>query len=364
MNSLQFNLPLSSKIAVLGDGHAGARDGNKIMMEHQLSYLEQVFIPYLLENEISLVIQTGDIFDVRKYTNTEVLAEWKTRFFDVLEKNHIQMIIYVGNHDMFYKNKISPNSVSENLAHYENITVIEKVTEVTIGTNKFLMVPWICKENEDECLDAIRNSTAEACFGHFEITGAKMESGTCTDGLPLSTFNRFKVCISGHFHTWGKYENVLYVGTPYQMAWSCYGVEKGFWTIDAHTLETNMVKNEREIYHKLTYNEDRDMSVLIKGFDYRDLYVKVVIEHRTDYEAYEAWLLQLENSGAATLSVIEPFMERDEETMVASDGELKVMSTPELIKDYIKQLYPEKQEGLEKLMLGLHSNAQRIFGSD
>ena len=350
-------------IPILGDLHAGVRDGNRLMMKHQLDYLELVFIPYLLENGINEIIQTGDVFDVRKYTNTEVLAEWKRRFFDVLLKHNISMIVYVGNHDLFYKNKISPNSVTENLGSYKNITIIEKPTELIIQGMSCLFVPWICGENEDDCMDAIRNSKADICFGHFEIKGAKMESSTCTDGLPLSTFNRYKRCISGHFHIAGSYENVQYVGTNYQTSWGDYGIDKGLYVIDPKSLDLQFIKNEREIFHRITYNEDVNNSLLVDGMDYTDQYLKVVIEHRIDFKRYEAWLLTVENCGASSLTVIEPFLDRDEEDcLVEVDGELNVASTADLIKDYIEDVYPEKKVGLQKLMLGLHSNAQRIYG--
>jgi DNA repair exonuclease SbcCD nuclease subunit len=350
------------KFAILGDAHAGVRDGNLLMMKHQLEYLENEFIPYLVKNGIKLIVQTGDIFDVRRHTNTAVLAEWKVRFFNVLERLGIKLIIYIGNHDMFLKNKISPNSATAHLSNYSNVQIIETVQNVNIGGTDMLMVPWICAENEEEIMNAISTSESRVCFGHFEIKGAKMESSTCTDGLPLSTFNRFERCISGHFHVAGDYENVQYVGTPYQMSWGDYGIAKGFWIMDSESLEMEFIVNDKEIYHKLTYNEDRNMDLLVDGCDYRDQHIKVVVEHREDFKKYEAWLLRVEVMGAATFTIVEPFVDRDaEDSDIIIDGEIEVLSTTDLIKEYVKDVYPERAEALTKMMLGIHGTARSTF---
>lgn len=350
------------KLAILGDAHAGVRDGNTLMMEHQLRYLCEVFIPYCVEHDIRRIIQTGDMFDVRRHTNTAVLHEWKRRFFDLLKAHDLQMFMYVGNHDAYYKNTLTPNTLEEHLRGYDNIVIFDEPAEWQMGGRKFMFVPWICSENEEACMKAIRGFDAEICFGHFEIVGAKMEGSVCTEGLALSTFDRFKLCISGHFHIKGKYENVLYVGTPYQMSWADYGVPKGFHVLDTKTLECEFVENTNFIYHQITYNEDRDMDA---AFDtsYKDKYVRVIIEHRDNYAKYEKWIMRLEVAGAAGLSIVEPYVDRDgRDSEIEFNGELNVLSTTDIIKEYVSDVYPEKGDKLTKMMLGLHDSARVMYG--
>lgn len=347
---------------ILGDAHAGTRDGNQLVMEQQISYLESVVIPHMLENNISVMIQTGDIFDVRKHTNTAVLHEWKTRFFDVLQKNGIILIVYVGNHDSFYKNTLTPNTVNELLGEYNNVYIINEPEEISLGGTKSLVVPWICQSNEEIAMKMINESDASVCFGHFEIKGAKMESSVCDDGLPLSTFKRFAKTISGHFHIKGDYEDVTYVGTPYEMSWGDFGNEKGFHIFNVEDLTLTFHKNDNQLYHKITYNEDQDMEFYLKQ-DYKDKYIKVVIEHRQDFKKYESWLLKLESKGSATLSIIEPIMDRDaKDSNIEDNGDLKILSTEEIIESYVDDVYPERKDKLTKMMLGLHSTARSIHG--
>lgn len=350
-------------IAILGDLHAGEREGNALTMKQQLDWLVSVFIPYLIENKIKTVIQTGDMFDVRRHTNTMVLDEWKKRFFNVLVDLDIKMYTIIGNHDMYYKNKVRPNSQTNHLSIYgDNTMIIEDAQTLNFDGKKMLMVPWICEENEERSLELLAEGDADYCLGHFEVKGAKMESGVCTDGLAISTFKQFIHCISGHFHTQGRYDNIQYVGTPYQTSWGDYGVPKGFWTLDTNTDELNFIENGPEwtLFHRISYNEDRNMDAYLKE-NFEGQYLKVVVENRDNFKKYEAWLLKLENMGAASLTIIEPLLDRDEaESCVSVDGELTIASTEDIITEYIGDVYPEKQDPLNKMMLGLHSEARRL----
>ena len=348
-------------IAILGDAHAGTGDGSQLIMRHQLKFLTNEFIPYLVDNGIDTVIQTGDIFDVRRNTNTDVLHRWKVEFFDVLKQYNIKLIVYVGNHDMYYKNRISPNTVVEHLSSYPNVTIIDKPTELVVDGTSMLFVPWICEENEADCHNAIKNSTSDICFGHFEIKGARMESSICEEGLAISEFKHFKHCISGHFHIEGRYENVRYVGTPYEMSWNDYGVRKGFWTLDGNDM--SFIENHNHIFNRITYNESVDMMSQLTERDISDCYIKVVIDERDDFKVYERWQHKLESLGPAKLDIIEPIMNRDaDESEVIVDGELQIESTEDIIREYSADLYPERSESLSKMMLNIHSEARKTYG--
>ena len=72
------------KIALIGDMHIGARNSNTVMANHQIRFFEEQVFPYMLENDIDTIIQTGDLFDQRKYSNHIVLHEWHKRFFQIM----------------------------------------------------------------------------------------------------------------------------------------------------------------------------------------------------------------------------------------------------------------------------------------
>lgn len=343
------------KILVLGDLHAGEKDGSELIMNHQLSVLDEVIDICVVKN-ISHIFLTGDVFDIRKSTNTNVLYNWKSKFFDRLQALNINVVTIVGNHDMFYKNTTTPNAIDEHLGMYPNIKVIN--TPTVLGG--VLFVPWICKDNEEECLNAIKNSSEEVCLLHPEIVGAKMDGAVCSEGLALSTFNKFKTVIAGHFHTRGVYDNVTYVGTPYEMSWGDYGVRKGYHILDLDTKELEFCELSHNLFYRFSYDETKDMSYILDA-DLKNKYVKLIIENREDFKLYDKFLNTLHNKGMQDLKIIEPLLALSgDDGIVSFDGELDLKSTVDLVKEYITDLYPEKKEKLTKLILGLHNEARSL----
>ncbi len=336
---------------ILGDLHFGERDGSDLVMSHQKKVLDSV-IQYCKDNGIKTIIQTGDLFDVRKSTNTKVINFWRKNFFDVLLTNDIDLKTIVGNHDMYYKNTIIPNSTTEIVGHYPNVEIYDKPTEV----GDILFVPWICKENQEECINAIKTSEKKICVLHPEIVGANMGGSECTDGLEVQAFDRFETVVCGHFHIRGQYGNCTYVGTPYELTWTDYGDDKGFHILNGTELE--FTKLDFPLFHRFTYDEDKKTDYILEH-DLTDKHVKLIIENRQDFKAYELFMDKLQIKGMKDLKVIEPLTSlNSSDSVVEFTGELEIKTTESLIEDYISDLYPEKKTGLTQLMLGLHSEAR------
>ena len=68
------------KIAVLNDTHAGARNSSDIFIEYQRKFYEEVFFPYLNDNNIKQVIHLGDYYEHRKFINFKALHENRKQF--------------------------------------------------------------------------------------------------------------------------------------------------------------------------------------------------------------------------------------------------------------------------------------------
>ena len=353
---------IDGKVVLLGDPHAGVHNGSKHFSEFQLGYLKDV-IKFCVESNIMEIWCAGDMFEVRKNTNTEVLDDWKMEFFNALEDNKIILRVLVGNHDMYFKNTISPNALSVHLNEYENVVIYDYPYEMEITKeNSVLFVPWMCQENEEVSMEFIRNTKCNIVMGHFEVKGAMMNGVACEDGLPLSEFKKFDVALSGHFHTKGQYEKMMYIGTPYETSWADYGEDKGIHTLDLNTLEIEFFKNPNRLYFKIHYRESLDMDKHLSNEHYKDSYVRVIVEDREDFKKYEKWLMKLEMMGMRELKIVEPYLERNsEDSDIEFNGEIDVITTNELISDYIEEVYPENKSKLNKLMQGLHAEAQRIM---
>jgi DNA repair exonuclease SbcCD nuclease subunit len=174
-----------------------------------------------------------------------------TDIFDVLRDFNI--IITVGNHDAYYRDNSTVNSVSI-LRGWSNITVVDTLTIETLQGRKIAFCPWGQDINEVPKCDLI--------IGHFEVNSFKMNSfKVCTNGLKSSDLtDRAPLTITGHFHhrEERKYKDgtILYVGCPYQQDWGDFGTTKGLYILDLADLSYKFIENNvSPSYRRLQYTE-------------------------------------------------------------------------------------------------------------
>lgn len=240
---------INSEIGIFSDPHYGVHRNSetwhKIALNHAKWAAEQ-----FKARSIKDIIIPGDIFHDRNDIAVNTLHN-VTDIFDCLRDFNI--IITVGNHDAFYKDKSDINSVSI-LRGWSNITVVDKLVVLETHGRKIALCPWGQNIEEVPVCDLI--------VGHFEINSFKMNSfKVCTNGLKASDLtSRAKLTITGHFHhrEERKYEEgtILYVGCPYQQDWGDYGTTKGLYTLDLDTLKYEFVENNiSPRYNKVRYSE-------------------------------------------------------------------------------------------------------------
>ena len=240
---------INSEIGIFSDPHYGVHRNSetwhKIALNHAKWAAEQ-----FKARSIKDIIIPGDIFHDRNDIAVNTLHN-VTDIFDCLRDFNI--IITVGNHDAFYKDKSDINSVSI-LRGWSNITVVDKLVVLETHGRKIALCPWGQNIEEVPACDLI--------VGHFEINSFKMNSfKVCTNGLKASDLtSRAKLTITGHFHhrEERKYNEstILYVGCPYQQDWGDYGTTKGLYTLDLDTLKYEFVENNiSPRYNKVRYSE-------------------------------------------------------------------------------------------------------------
>ena len=71
------------KLCILGDTHFGARGDSLDFHKYFQKFYDDVFFPYLKKNNVTTIIQMGDLFDRRKYINFNSLYLSRKYFFDV-----------------------------------------------------------------------------------------------------------------------------------------------------------------------------------------------------------------------------------------------------------------------------------------
>ena len=351
------------KIAILNDTHFGARNDNTAIAEHQRKFYEEVFFPYLRENNIKTIFHLGDLADRRKYINFVTAKNMHEQLFKVCYDESIEIHVIAGNHDTYYKNTNSVNSLDQLYGNskYDNLHLYwEKPVELDMDGCLIMLAPWICAENEKETYDMFSRTKAQILMGHFEISGFEMDKGhICTDGMDKKIFQKFDAVYSGHFHQPSKHGNIAYLGSQYEMTWSDYGCKRGFSVFDTDTREMTYVENPYKLFHKISYDdcgmtiediENLDTSLLTNTF------IKVIVKNKENPYIFDLFMDKLQQSGAADIKVVEDHMNLD----VVDDEALidEAQDTMSILKQYIENLETTTDKTkIESFLRDLYSEA-------
>ena len=351
------------KLALITDLHFGARNDNLKVAEHQKMFYDNVFFPFLRENDISTVVDLGDTFDRRKYISFTSLQAAKKMFFDPLASNNIELHALVGNHDSVYKNTIELNSIYLLTHGYQNVNEYLKPTEVDFDGTLIAMIPWIYKDNIEATTELITNTKAQICFGHLELKGFEMYKGQVIyDGMDSNLFNNFDVVCSGHFHHKSTTGNINYLGAPYEMTWSDYDDPRGFHVFDTATRELTYIQNPYTMFHKIWY-DDTDLTFEdVNGMDMSEVqnsFVKLVIKTKDNPYLFDTFVSKLEDQNLINLQVVEDHLhldlEDDEDIIDEAEDTLTILDK------YIDglEISANKQQ-LQSLMKNLYNEALAI----
>lgn len=294
------------QIALLTDTHAGARNDSVIFNNYFMDFYQNIFFPTLKDRNIDTIVHLGDLFDRRKFINFNTLSSWKKNFFEPCQEFDCHFIL--GNHDIYYKNTNDIASTDLLLREY-NYTIYDKPKEVIFDELNILFMPWINPENYEECLDVMNNSKSQIMFGHFEVSGFEMHKGSyCNTGMKVDIFKKFDTVISGHFHHKSDNGTLYYLGTPYQLTWQDYSDQKGFHIYDTDTRLLEFIPNNKIIYKKIYYNdENKDFTDIVTQdySEYKNCYVKVVVEKKSDTYLLEKLIEQIEKNNPIKVIVVD-----------------------------------------------------------
>ena len=338
------------KIALITDQHLDGRKGNLAFWNYFQRFYDEIFFPTLEKKGVRTIIDLGDTFDNRKSMDYNTFNRVDTNYFQRLKDYEVHMIL--GNHCTYYKNTNKINSPELLLEKYRNIRVYSEPKEILLGGKVFLMMPWINSGNREECLRLISDSEADIMCGHLECDGFEVTPGMKFDGgFKVSDFKNFKRVWSGHFHHKSKHGNVQYLGNPYQMFWNDYKDTRGFHIYDTKSDKLKYIKNPFEIFEKIFYDDasvdynKQDVS------DYKDKYIKLIVEEKRDYQMFETLVDRLYNVGAHDVKIVETLVDAD----TVDDVELNTKDTLTLLSEYIDEIDLQvSKSDLKKLMQSLY----------
>lgn len=257
---------------ICGDLHIGIKSDSNFI-NYQIKEFNKI-IDYTLNSSVKNIIFLGDIFHTRQHIDIHILHK-VLRCFERLEDLNVYLL--AGNHDVYYKNNNSINSLSIIFKKYNFNIIDEYPKEIIIDDVRCFFVPWINKNNYTECLDHIKKSSAKYCFGHFAINNFHLVSGIKeTNGLKQSLFKKFVKTFSGHFHLKDDQNNISFVGSFCSLDWNDYSDKKRIMKIDTVKGINKSVFLTDNIFEKLFVNDYKKIDITY----YKNKILKIYIEKK------------------------------------------------------------------------------------
>jgi DNA repair exonuclease SbcCD nuclease subunit len=318
------------KVAIITDTHYGARKGSKLFQDYFQLFYKNVFFPTLEQYGITTVIHMGDAFDSRKSIDYQSF-EWAKRVvFEPLSKYDVHLI--TGNHDCYYKNTNNVNSPNLLLQSYPNVKTYSSPTEIKVDNLNVLLLPWICMENEEQSLKAIKNTKSKIAMGHLELQGFNVNRSVVMEhGLEANIFKNFTKVFSGHYHTRSDNGTVFYLGNPYEMFWNDVNDPRGFTIFDTETLEHTPIDNPYRLFYHIYY-EDTPYQ-MFDASEYENKIVKVIVRKKSDSKQFEKFIDKLYSANVSELKIVENFQIQESENFEAFDSE----DTMSILNRYIEE---------------------------
>lgn len=302
-----------TKVAFITDTHFGVRNDNAQFYEFFGQFYANIFFPMIEQEGVEKIVHLGDVVDRRKYINFLTSQHLRKQFIEPVQDLGIPMDIICGNHDTYFKNTNDVNAFNELLHSYNNIEAYTSAAEVDLNGVKALYLPWIVKDTLEPTIDLIQRSNASIALGHLEIAGFVMHAGHVMDrsGLSPELFDKFDMTCSGHFHHRSHRGNIHYLGSPYEMSWSDYGNQKGFYIFDTETRNMEFFPNPYSMFHRVTFDGVNDPELDFNSINQK--YIKFVIQGAAKQSVIDGWVEQIEKMDPYEIRIV------DESTLLTED---------------------------------------------
>lgn len=275
---------------------------------------------------------------------------------DKLARRFKKVYLVGGNHDIYYKNTNSVNSVNflQRVSGAGNVFVIDE-KPLFIEDNLIGIYPWgFTPDNMGE------HPIPKYGFGHFEPNGVELMGGMskgCSYGVN-QLFALGDEIFSGHYHLRNDYYDlktgkVLHmVGSPLQLNWGDSGRQNGIDILDTDTGKTEFVENtvcakfEKVYYSQLEEGmSDGDLREKVRGN-----FVKLIVDASYTSEKVMEFITRIRKFDP--ISFEPEYVVSIASSLGISDSindkkGFSGRSNIEYLSDYLEKLYKEN-EGMEK----------------
>lgn len=347
------------KILILGDLHLGYRNSNIVFFDMMKDFFTKTLFPYIKDNGIEVVLQLGDVHDRRKSIDFIIAAWIANNLFKWFENEGIEFWSIVGNHDSYYKNTISIDGMSQLSERLNYVHIIKEPTLLTFDNQKFMMVPWICDENREACAKAVAENADSNSFllGHFELSGFEMVRGfkSDVDCLDRGVIRKWRKVFSGHYHLTSERDNIIYVGTPYELNWNDYGDKKRFFVYNTEDSSIEEIPTKSSIFKKVAITTEN----LKTSFeDCTGKFVKVSIEDGMKPKELEKILSRISQSGALNVKCISAQQVVEDEAIIDDIDNPIAMVSNDISTRWKDE--PEKEKIAQTILQNIWKQAEEL----
>lgn len=370
---MEFNIIQNSskKIGIFTDCHFGVSKDAQFRLKQTQKCIQWI-IKVFKQQKVDYIIFCGDLFDSRFSINVQTLNSAIIQIQN-LAYNFQKVFLIVGNHDTYYKNVNTMNSINflAKLSKTNNIHIIEQQPYfLKIGTKTLALFPW---GFTPELLDSVQKyKKCDYAFGHFECNGIELV-GQVSSGSTYSYKDLFKAAhyiFSGHYHgnkTYSAGKNILLmVGSALQLNWSDYGKNKYIYTLDLATDNLEQFQNTvnakfEKIYYSKFQNDMYTKAELTKLCKHN--FVKFVIDTKYQFndvltftdkiKQFKPISIQLEYLISLTSDII----------MESTDDIIKSNSKDNLsyLLEYIEKVYHQIKDTNNDIKIDTLKQLTRIY---
>ena len=337
IDNFQFK---QDKVCCISDIHIGVHQNSQMWLDVCDQWSEWL-IEELEKNKIKDIIICGDLFHYRDEIAVNTIhhvSEFLLKF------RNYNIIMLVGNHDAFYKDRSDVNSMSI-LRGWPNIAVVQdNVFELQHGDKKLGFVPWgVDNKDIPEC---------DIMFGHFEIENFNMNPHfVCKHGVKSKTLlDKSDLVITGHFHTREEreYKNgrIVYLGNPYQMDFGDTKQTKGIYILNLSNSNYKFIKNDISPTHeKISLSglvEHGDIDDIIKN-QIKNNIVRFIVDRHIAPDEIEQLLRLLSSYKPLTLTT-DYNINFDKFGLEDGEQDLSGISISSAIEEFVNLLDVENKE--------------------
>lgn len=330
------------KALIFTDLHFGRKQQSQEKINEILSYLSNE----ISNSSIETVFFLGDTFDNRKIIDWYVFNR-VIEFFESFK--NINFYIIVGNHDIYYKNRIDENSVSFLGKVYPNINIIEKTTMINFNDKKLLFVPWLVSDEDENTPTKKQISECNMILGHFEFAGFDLTVGVkSSHGTDHKIYSK-KPVLSGHFHVSSETGKIKYLGTCQQTNWTDFDTKKGYHILN-EDLSLEFIENKTSERYIKIYLDSTKNEIILNGYfetkkfnspkdmlscvDIKNHTIKVYVKDNRDKIFYNNFFITL-NMNYIDYIIIDITPEMDE--LIHYNQEEKQEDLSELLLKFIEE---------------------------